>query len=399
MGLLDHPKHLSLAMSDPEERPRSKRPFGAVAAVAALLFIIFFFAIIREQDQDTRPKWKAKTTEQVHAVDNAPWLLATMSPADGIGRRILIRETWQRLYANSSRFDMRFIISNATDLFWPYVQEENKTHGDLLMLEHLQETRKVANTIKPMEFLKALTEGQLLRPYSFVSKIDDDTFLDATTFYDRYLAPRLKSARENNMQLSPSVIGKKIHGAYTWDYPAGAFYTLSWDLVCGAVAAYAFNGTQGIKDEDALIGKLVADSELQFEFIGFSTREVSDYVTPEGRVWAEHEEELDAYYHPLAPGAIQVHNLKSTEHWVQVSKAFDKNGFRTSMWREHVDVNEWFRNRTHTSSHSSTVSKSRASTSEVVTPTGNTKSQHTDSFTSVVRTTGSTAATASKSPD
>lgn len=51
-----------------------------------------------------------------------------------------------------------------------------------------------ANTIKPIEFYKHLVhkhEAEGGEPRKFISKIDDDSYLDATTFYNEFLLPRL----------------------------------------------------------------------------------------------------------------------------------------------------------------------------------------------------------------
>lgn len=157
------------------------------SALAA--FVLLLLTITGGQKHESISRF---TGNAIHSITgpkhHPPWLLATISPAFSLQRRTLIRNTWQRLYRNDTRFATRFVIANATELWRPLIQAENETYGDIIMLPNVFEGKREANSIKPMEFFSYLV-NTTAQPWRFVSKVDDDSFLDARAFWNKFLQP------------------------------------------------------------------------------------------------------------------------------------------------------------------------------------------------------------------
>lgn len=143
------------------------------------------------------------------------WLLATLCPAHGYQRRELIRATWQKTFRNDTLFETKFVISNPGP-YRPLIEHEQKTYGDLIVLDHLRETDHTANTIKSMKFFEWLVnQGE---KWTFVTKIDDDSYVDPNRMYHEYLLPVLW----RNEQPPKTIIARQYynHGRVV---PAGQF--------------------------------------------------------------------------------------------------------------------------------------------------------------------------------
>ena len=130
------------------------------------------------------------------------WLIATISPAHSQQRRNIIRATWQSLYDDPA-ITTRFVISDPGELWMPLIRHENATYGDLIILSHLEETAHIANTIKTVELFRYLVESGF--HWDFVSKLDDDSFLDVFTFYHSFILPRLDTRSHNRI-----IIGRRL---------------------------------------------------------------------------------------------------------------------------------------------------------------------------------------------
>lgn len=86
----------------------------------------------------------------------------------------------------------------------PLIQHENATHGDITMLPHLNETAQVANTVKSNEFFRFLASCE--NSWEFVSKIDDDSYLDTREFSEEFIKPLLE-----NPQPKRTMIGRRLY--------------------------------------------------------------------------------------------------------------------------------------------------------------------------------------------
>jgi hypothetical protein len=262
-----------------------------------------------------------------HQRDSDIWFIGTVTPAHGLMRRQLIRETWQKLYRHRNIFTTRFILSNPGEVWRPFVERENATYGDLIILEHLEENPEVANSNKSIEFIKYIASQG--RTYQFVSKLDDDSFLDAPTFYKDYLQPIV--SREN-MTIEPrTIIGRKTKETiYKFPYPGGQFYTMTWDIVKLLAKLHRENPPDE-KYEDVLIGRLLHEAREEWFFTELHNRAAFDFEYPDkdekGKtVWAKPNTNLEAYDHPIGEGSINPHKLKDDTLFLKVAACYGPNG-------------------------------------------------------------------------
>ena len=243
------------------------------------------------------------------------WLLATIIGAQKQQRRNIIRTSWQRVFA-SPNYDFRFIIADLDDDLWtPLLQAENDTYGDLIRLDGVPEDRFTANTIKTMEFITALTAGKLpgIAPgkrYDWVSKVDDDTFLDPNAFHAEFLAQQ----PVNEMNL----VGMLYEGwqsGRNYSYPSGRFYTLSWPLATKLGLLYVANPIVD-EHEDALIGRILYEGNQDYNFIGFPYERAPNI----GDGGPDNVAFINAKTYIM-------HNMKEDEEYLQVASLFDRRGY------------------------------------------------------------------------
>ena len=243
------------------------------------------------------------------------WLLATIIGAQNQQRRNIIRTSWQRVFA-SPKYDFRFIIADLdNDLWTPFLQAENDTYGDLIRLDGLPEDRYTANTIKTMEFITALTTGRLHgippgKRYDWVSKVDDDTFLDPNAFHAEFLAQQ----PVNEMTL----VGMLYEGWQSgrdYSYPSGRFYTMSWPLAAKLGSLYVTNRIVN-EHEDALIGRLLYEGNQDYNLIGFPY-ERSPNIGDGG---PDNVAFINATTYIM-------HNMKEDTEYLQVASLFDRRGY------------------------------------------------------------------------
>lgn len=275
-----------------------------------------------------------------------------MSPYFSIQRRTVIRETWQKLYRNTSTTEMKFVLSNPDPDWDDIIAAENATHGDLIVLHHLEENAHTANTIKTVEFFKHLTlnEEQTKR-WTFISKVDDDSYLDAKTFYNQYLQPLMTHNSsvvmlDEDIPTVPAiVIGKKLHlQETTFNYPSGQFYTLTWDMaMLMSTMQLKHNITT---DEDVLVGQLLSLSEVPYTLIRLPYWEAHEIrwgagVKVDGRetVWADEKDNLNTWTHSIGPSSINPHRMKDDKGYMMVAACYGPDGPRKppSKWVEVLD--------------------------------------------------------------
>ncbi|POS75332.1 hypothetical protein DHEL01_v206284 [Diaporthe helianthi] len=264
-----------------------------------------------------------------------PWLAAVISSAGDSARRMLIRSTWMSLYRNIP-FDGRFVVANPGPQWTEAVAEENKTYGDMIVLDHIAEDDITANTIKTLEFYKWL-HGKSPRRYEYVSKLDTDVWLNAYGFWNRFLLPQMgrkAGALEYSRKSNRTVIGE-LYYSETYDlvFPHGAMYTASWDMVeLLASLQEKFNVLTG---EDMAVAVLLLKSRKLVNFINFRGSEKFDFdeedTRGDGTAWARPDTHPDATYHALVQGSdpIAVHQLKSDESFLKVADCFDERGVKS----------------------------------------------------------------------
>jgi beta-1,3-galactosyltransferase 1 len=276
----------------------------------------------------------------------ASWLAAVISPAQDVDRRMLIRSTWMRMYADVP-FDPRFVISNPGSKWLEAVRFENRTYGDMIVLDHLPENSATANTIKTLEFYKWLVKQG--RRYEFVSKIDTDLFLNARGFWDRYIEPRLanttasssstpakttpaKTTPAKKATVERTVIGQLYYSRpHDQAYPHGSMYTHTWDLI--ELLAKLQEKDPVVMGEDQAVGKLLQNAGEQVHLVNMNATEKFDYDDADARTadspWARTATHPMAMLHALyGRDELAVHQLKDRNLFMKIANAFDSKGIK-----------------------------------------------------------------------
>lgn len=261
-----------------------------------------------------------------------PWLAAVISAAGDADRRMLIRSSWMQLFRDAP-FDGRFVVSNPGQQWTEAVVSENRTYGDMIVLDNIAEDDVTANTVKTLEFYKWLVRSGLR--YEFVSKMDTDLWLNARGFWDRFLAPRMTRPASNRALVSAvhnTVIGE-LYYSKTYDlvFPHGAMYTMTWDMV--ELLASLQEEFQVVTGEDMATAVLMLKGRQKANFVNFKGTEKFDYDDSDtrwdGTAWARRKTHPNATYHALVGDEpIAVHQLKDERLWNKVADCFDQNGIK-----------------------------------------------------------------------
>ncbi len=220
---------------------------------------------------------------------------------------LLSRATWQTLYQNPA-FDTRFFVSNPGDLWRPLIQHENATYGDLIVLSDLEESKYVATHIKPLEFHKHIANSGL--SWDYLAKLDDDSFLDAGTFYREFLLPDFQKA-EQSQTPSRMMVARRLKRP-TYPAPGGQFYSISWELVDLISRLYTESDIEG-ETEDVLVGRLLFEANEPFDWVELNDTRAFDIV-----------EDL----HQVGKMAINPHKMKDDETYLKVAQMYDSDGYR-----------------------------------------------------------------------
>ncbi|KAG5978988.1 hypothetical protein E4U55_005687 [Claviceps digitariae] len=277
---------------------------------------------LKPQDDDS---WKQR-----------PWLTAVICAAQDVERRMLIRSTWMRLFRDVP-FVPRFVVSNPGAGWNETVRYENRTFGDMIVLDHLVEDDVTANTVKTLEFYKwLLSSGQR---YEYVTKLDTDLWLNAPAFWHRYLVPRLRLSNDSSggtPQYSATVDRTVIGQLYFSDsgyntFAHGSMYTMTWDMIQLLVGLQErFNVITG---EDATVGILMHKAGERAHFVNLGGEEKFDYDDADSRgdgtAYARADTHPQAQAHALyGLDTIAVHQLKDKKLWMKVARCFTERGVK-----------------------------------------------------------------------
>lgn len=304
----------------------------AIAILSAILIMLAFLYYCRYSSTNldvSDRSWLQPYVYQAHLTQKPIWLIATNSPVHAPQRRQIIRSTWQTLFRNDSLFTTRFFVANPTALWETRIAQENATHGDIIILKDLEESHTIANTVKPIEFLKYITSHESGHHWKFVSKVDDDSFIDPNAFYHKYLVPILHS-----QPLTPTIIGRKLQRG-PLEVPGGQFYTMTWPL---AVKLSMLHRQNPISDEleDVLVSRLLFEAKEEWTLVTLPNSVAFDYDDDLGQVingektaWANKNADLDLWEHAVGPGAINPHKMKKDEEYLRVAACYDQNGLKS----------------------------------------------------------------------
>ncbi|KAF4120875.1 Galactosyltransferase [Geosmithia morbida] len=259
-----------------------------------------------------------------------PWLVTVISPATDAARRMLIRSTWMRLYRDVP-FTARFVVSNPGPMWTDNLRIENRTFGDLIVLDHLQEDDVTANTVKTLELYRWLIRQG--HRYEFVSKMDTDLWFNARGFYDKYISKLLSNQTGNPQALvERTIIGELYYSArHDLVFPHGAMYTATWDMV--ELLASLQSRFNVITGEDMALAMLMLKGRETANFINFKGSEKFNYDDDDSRgdgtAWARRNTHTDATHHAIyGSDPIAVHQLKDEGMFLKVADCFDSNGIR-----------------------------------------------------------------------
>ena len=115
----------------------------------------------------------------------------------------------------------------------PLIDAEIATYDDILVLEDfIPDDKETANHIKFIALCDHLArqEKKTGRRYDFVSKVDDDNWLNIPPFYDTFIAPRLPGGEKYRTD-GLTVIGRPSTWGRPFTYTSGRMYTVSWRVL------------------------------------------------------------------------------------------------------------------------------------------------------------------------
>jgi hypothetical protein len=262
------------------------------------------------------------------------WLVATISPALAQRRRNMIRTTWQALYTGPPA-TFRFVIANPGEEWFPVLLDEQDKYGDLIMLDHLTESKELGMKTKEIDFALWLVEQGT--PWRYVSKLDDDSYLDASAFYEEYLSPRLNDTTIKPEDEDPVIIGRHmgrdgfISLEFPFPYPGGQFWTMSWPVVTALAHQYNISSTRH-EFADVLVGMLLDEAGKEFEFVDMPHSEAFELFR--GRMDEERWE------HDITSKSMNPHLLKDDDVWLKVSEEM-KSVSKGRKWWKDEDRWDW----------------------------------------------------------
>lgn len=264
-----------------------------------------------------------------------PWLGAVICAAWDIERRMLIRYTWMKLFKNVP-MDHRFVVSNPGPHWTDIVSQENKTYGDMIVLEHLPEDDFTANTVKTIEFYRWLVDNN--QRYEFVSKMDTDLFVNARAMYDQKLLPRLESTPAGlRATVNYTTIGQFYYDSYHHaSFPHGAIYTVTWDVV--ELLPKLQDQYHIIAGEDVTMAWLLMKGKQKVTMVVLSEAEKFEFdrtdmrPTPPGwgrTPWAREETDVTSSWHAMhGSNILAIHQLKKDDDWLMVTQEFNETGVK-----------------------------------------------------------------------
>ena len=247
--------------------------------------------------------------------------------AKSVQRRMIVRNTWQRVYRDNTPFVSKFVVSRVDDMWKPFLRAENETYGDIIELPHLEENAHVANTIKTLEFFTYLKNTQPDR-WDLVTKLDDDSFLDARVFWNTWLQPALAAGRRKETTWGRTL---QLQGD-DFTYAGGQFYTFTYDLVKRVAELFSKNRIDDM-DEDVLPSRLMHDGGVKWSQIDLPSTIAFDYngedlLDPKSICpWAKATADIGKWAHSVGPDSLNPHKMKTDEEYLRVAACWDDAGY------------------------------------------------------------------------
>ncbi|KAG8526590.1 uncharacterized protein KY384_008791 [Bacidia gigantensis] len=245
----------------------------------------------------------------------APWLIVVSSHVHEVQRRMLIRNTYISLFTkdNPDLFEVVFLLGHPKREWRDVIERETATHGDIHILEQLEATNYNANTRKMNDYFVDLLQtadpsspSYRGEPPKFVSKVDTQSYIYITRFYNEFIHPFLHADEQPAPAAKPAAINSTTASTNTTTlppqppsppppaeaepnlvahphtliaragsptrpdiphrFPQSAFYTLTWPLVSALAQRHRENPIFGER-EDVLIGRYLHEEDVEYEFI------------------------------------------------------------------------------------------------------------------------------------
>lgn len=263
---------------------------------------------------------KSALAEDTHA----PWLIVISTTFSHVQRRMFIRNSYINLYHSSGHFDYMFAISKPPVEWTQMLEQENKTYGDIFVVDTLEDNEWTAKHTKPLELLRLLSLGRWKgRSWDFVSKTDEDSWVYPTGFFQDYLRPLID--HQDTHPINRTILGMPLSYCAKGLSPAGGFETFSWDLV-QLLPELREQHSAKYDDvyEDCQPAKYLELSAIEYTFVSLEGERAFDVVKENF-----HGHLFDNDYGPIEEltGAVYIHRLKTDEEWLRAAALFDRNGF------------------------------------------------------------------------
>ena len=176
----------------------------------------------------------------------------------------------------------------------------------------MNENRETANNIKNMELFKYMVkyEGARLRRYDFVSKVDDNVWLNIPLYFNAFIAPRLLGGVKHSRN-NLTMIGRPMNWGQAYVYASGRMYTLNWSLLEFLARKYTTVPLTG-KTEDEAVGYYLCKDRVVHEYVPIELEQAwnigIEYLVNNGS------------------DTLLIHNIKNDATLLEVSTVFNERG-------------------------------------------------------------------------
>jgi len=206
----------------------------------------------------------------------------------------------------------RFFLSRPDEAYEDLIQSENKTHGDIVILRDIEDTRDNARQRKPFGFFRYVEEQ--LGKFKYVAKMDDDAFLNIPMFMEMYMT-------EEHLNQDKNIIARMIKQEVDHNCmePIGWFYAVSWNLFLVLNDRLAHHHIDR-QEEDFEVGLAICQSGVQYNYTLFDVAKAHDLQFVDKPV-------RNDYWHVAWNQSLLVHQLKSEFNYVQTTQCCSMEGF------------------------------------------------------------------------
>jgi hypothetical protein len=238
-------------------------------------------------------------------------LIGISSAAADFQRRQLVRAHQIAPFNNLTyAITWRFVLLSPNSLYKEALRFENNTHGDLIILESISDSRENSRSQKLYEFFRYVELNMSM--YNYVAKLDTDCYLNVPDFWNNYFNHTVQ-------ELDFAIVALFIEKLGRMDWPMGAFEAITWKVMLLLNRLYE-NVEFTNWAEDLQLGWYLYDAEINYTKVAFPTEVAYDFRFGCNPSWIS-----DVTYN-----ALRVHELKAEIDYVNVANCFTSNGVNTS---------------------------------------------------------------------